>query len=319
MKNLLLIALIATCLAAFDAAAAKRFGGGSSLGKQRATPTQKEAAPAAPAAPSAPAQSAAPAKPATPAATPAAPAPKPAGFLGKFGGLIAGFAIGAALMSLFGGGAFGTFMAGLLMVLAVVAIGFLAFRLLTGRGRAEPAREPVQFAGAGNAPAPSEPAAFERTSAEPRASRIPPIGGGVSAPTGTAPSAAATPVHQPSFEPAAFLRVAKTSFIRLQAANDAKDLDDIRDFTTPELYAALAMQIAERGDEPQRTEVVSVDASLAETAMEDGFEIASVRFTGLIRETPGAQPEAFDEIWHVRRKASDPKASWLIMGIQQVG
>ena len=174
--------------------------------------------------------------------------------------------------------------------------------------------QPVQFAGVGSAPAPSEPA-----QAEPRASRIPPIGGGVSAPTGTAPSAAATPVHQPSFEPAAFLRVAKTSFIRLQAANDAKDLDDIRDFTTPELYAALAMQIAERGDEPQRTEVVSVDASLAETAMEDGFEIASVRFTGLIRETPGAQPEAFDEIWHVRRKASDPKAAWLIMGIQQVG
>ena len=62
-----------------------------------------------------------------------------------------------------------------------------------------------------------------------------------------------------------------------------------------------------------------VDASLAETAMEDGFEIASVRFTGLIREAPGAQPEAFDEIWHVRRKASDPKAAWLIMGIQQVG
>jgi len=307
-------ALVAASLASFDADAAKRFGGGSSLGKQRATPTQREAAPAAPAAPASPAQNAAPAKPAAPAATPAAPAPKPAGFLGKFGGLIAGFAIGAALMSLFGGGAFGTFMAGLLMVLAVVAIGFFAFRLLAGRGRAKPAREPVQFAGVGSAPAPSEPA-----QAEPRASRIPPIGGGVSAPTGTAPSAAATPVHQPSFEPAAFLRVAKTSFIRLQAANDAKDLDDIRDFTTPELYAALAMQIAERGDEPQRTEVVSVDASLAETAMEDGFEIASVRFTGLIRETPGAQPEAFDEIWHVRRKASDPKAAWLIMGIQQVG
>ena len=32
------------------------------------------------------------------------------------------------------------------------------------------------------------------------------------------------------------------AFIRLQAANDAKDLDDIRDYTTPEMYAEISLQ-----------------------------------------------------------------------------
>jgi predicted lipid-binding transport protein (Tim44 family) len=111
--------------------------------------------------------------------------------------------------------------------------------------------------------------------------------------------------------------VAKTSFIRLQAANDAGDLDDIRDFTTPELYAELAMNIQER-KEAQKTEVVSVNASLYDAVVEDGWEIASVRFTGLIREEANANPVPYDELWHVRKKAGDAKASWLIMGIQQV-
>jgi len=121
----------------------------------------------------------------------------------------------------------------------------------------------------------------------------------------------------PGFEKEPFLRVAKTSFIRLQAANDAGDLDDIRDFTTPELYAEIAMQVKER-QEPQKTEVVSVNASLYDAVVEDGWEIASVRFTGLIREEAGANPVPYDELWHVRKKAGDAKASWLIMGIQQV-
>ena len=42
-----------------------------------------------------------------------------------------------------------------------------------------------------------------------------------------------------------------------------------------------------------------------------------VRFWGLMRETPGANPEPFDEIWHVRKSMKDRKGSWVIAGIQQ--
>ncbi len=197
-------------------------------------------------------------------------------------------------------------------MLLVAGLAFVAIRAFMGRrapAAAAAAREPIQFAGAGagaGATPPARPALN--------------IGAGVGAanatPAAEAPRAA--PVAIPGFEAEPFLRVAKTSFIRLQAANDAKDLDDIRDFTTPELFAEIAMQVRERGDAPQKTEVVTLNASLVEAVVEGDYAIASVRFTGLIREQADANPEPFDEVWHVRQDQRDRKATWLIAGIQQV-
>jgi predicted lipid-binding transport protein (Tim44 family) len=184
---------------------------------------------------------------------------------------------------------------------------------------------------AGRRPAPAPAAAFERTepaynpAAEPReafsgiGSQVP---GEQPSTTGTWSNTTAIRQNDASdvlggpVEP--FLRVAKTSFLRLQAANDAGDLDDIRDYTTPEMYAEIAMQIRDRGSEAQKTEVVSVDASMADAAIDGDFAYASVRFWGLLREAPNANPQPFDEVWHVRRKAGNPKDPWVIAGIQQV-
>jgi len=122
----------------------------------------------------------------------------------------------------------------------------------------------------------------------------------------------------PDFQVEPFLRQAKMAFIRLQAANDAKDLDDIRNYTTPEMYAEIAMQIDERLDAAQKTEVLNVHPTLIEVANEDGYEVASVRFAGLIRDSAEANPESFDEVWHVKKKIGDNKSTWLIAGIQQL-
>ncbi len=125
--------------ASFDADAAKRFGGGSNLGKQRPAPTQKEAVKDAPtAAPT-------PASPAQATPTPAAPLAKPS-FMSRFGGLIAGLGLGALLGSLFSGGLGG--MGGILMLLAVAGLAFMAWRAFASR-RAPAAPAPMQFAGAG--------------------------------------------------------------------------------------------------------------------------------------------------------------------------
>ena len=278
---------LAIGLAAGDADAAKRFGGGSSLGKQRPAPTMKEAPTAAPT----------PAKPAQAAPSPATPPAQP-GFMSRFGGLIAGLGIGALLASAFGGNLGG--LGGILLLALVAFIAFAAYRAFASR-RAAPAGAPVQFAGAGG----------DATTTRPPLN----IGGGL-APATEAPKAATAAI--PGFEAEPFLRVAKTSFIRLQAANDAGDLDDIRDYTTPEMFAEISMQVRERGDAPQKTEVVTLDASLVEAVVEGDHAIASVRFTGLMREAPQANPEPFDEIWHVRQDRRDRKATWLIAGIQQV-
>ena len=283
-----LILALSLGLASMDSDAAKRFGGGGNLGKQRATNTQREATPA----------QAQPAAPTAPAATPAGlPPPKPS-FMQRWGGMLAGLGIGVLLASLFGaqmGPIVGLLLAG---VLAIVVIGLL-MKLVSGRRAQAP---PV------SAFARTEPA-FDSSQPRPQFSGI---GSRVGAQAANDPALVLGGPVEP------FLRVAKTSFIRLQAANDAGDLDDIRDYTTPEMFAEIAMQLRDREGEAQKTEVVSVDASIADAAIDGDYAYASVRFWGLMREAPGANPEPFDEIWHVRRKAGDPKDSWVIAGIQQV-
>ena len=73
------------------------------------------------------------------------------------------------------------------------------------------------------------------------------------------------------FDLPAFERVAKMIFIRLQAANDAGDLDDLRQFTTPEMFAATRLDLQERGKAAQQTDVERVDA---EVARGQGDEVA---------------------------------------------
>lgn len=288
IPTLLITSLLALGLAATDVDAAKRFGGGSNLGKQRATPTKNEAAKDAPAA--APAQ-------ATPA-TPAAAAPKPS-FMSRWGGLLAGLGIGALLASMFGA-QMGPIVGMLLAAILLGGLAFLLYRLFAARGSPAPAAKPMSFAGIGS----GVPAAGI------------PLGGNAPLPA-SSPDASPAAQLRPNFDVETFLRGARTTFIRLQAANDAKDLDDIREYTTSEMYAEIAMQIQERGDAPQKTEVINVTAQLVDVAVEDGYDIASVRFAGLMRESDAGNPEPFDEVWHVRKKIGDKKPAWLIAGIQQ--
>ncbi len=278
MKRFLMLLTVAlTSVSLFAATAeAKRFGGGSSLGKQRTT-TNMQAAPKAPAA--APAQTA-----------PTAAAPQPQG--NKWLGPLAGLAIGAGLGALLAGSGAGGATGSILMVL----LGVMGVMLLISMFRKRQAEPSMQYAGAGAPYAPQ---------AEPVAA------------AGGAVAAAAASSIPADFPVEAFLRSAKTSFIRLQAANDRKDLDDIREYTTPEMFAEISMPIRERDNTPQKTDVLALNTELLEVAHEGDYAIASVRMSGQLRENNGA-PESFDEIWHVQKNLKDDKSVWLLAGIQQV-
>jgi predicted lipid-binding transport protein (Tim44 family) len=209
-------------------------------------------------------------------------------WLGPLAGIAAGLGL-AALFSHFGlGEGMGTI---LMIVLAVAAVMFLVSML---RKKQQPA---MQYAGAG--------APYGGTQ-QPAAQ---PLSGGAVAPASSGHIPADFPVES-------FLRGAKTTFIRLQAANDRKDLNDIREYTTPEMFAEISMQMQERGEAAQKTDVVAIDTVLLEVANEGTQAIASVRMTGQLRENNGA-PESFDEIWHVQKNLSDDKSVWLLAGIQQ--
>lgn len=263
-------------------AEAKRIGGGSSFGMSRNTaPMQRQY--------SAPPQQANPA-PAQAAPTPA-PQPQPSGarrWLGPLAGLAAGIGL-AALLSHFG---LGEGAATLLMIVALAFLAMFVLRLLFGR------REPQRPVYAGDIGG-QNPTQFQ--SLQPGASG----------------ATVETPAVPADFDVAGFLRQAKLNFTRLQAANDAGNMDDIKAFTSPEVFAEVEMQYQERGRTKQQTDVVQLDAELVEVVSEEKRHVASVRFHGLIREEPNAPAEPFDEVWHLI-KPIDGSEGWRVAGIQQI-
>lgn len=282
-------------------AEAKRFGGGKSVGMQRTPaptpPPTKQATPNQTAAPTA-------------GAAPAA-APKRS-WMGPLAGLAAGLGI-AALMSHLGlSEAMGNII--VMVLLAVVAVGVIRFvmRRMAGAagpqaGAGRPGMPQYAMAGAG-AGAHGDTPSF-RPEATPTLARSnlasPAMAGGGS--VGGVPA---------GFDAEGFERIAKMIFIRLQAANDTADLNDLRTFTTPEMFAAVKLDLQDRGNAAQQTDVVRVDAEVLDLAEEDDRQVVSVRFHGLIREELGGTAHDFDEVWHLV-KPHDDSRGWMIAGIAQ--
>jgi predicted lipid-binding transport protein (Tim44 family) len=119
------------------------------------------------------------------------------------------------------------------------------------------------------------------------------------------------------FDVDAFLRSAKTYFIRLQAAWDRGDINDIREFTTPEMFAELKMQLQERGPQPTHTDVVSLNAEMLGVEVVGDQYLASVRFSGMIKEAENAPPEPFAEVWNLSKPIAGQRG-WVLAGIQQL-
>jgi predicted lipid-binding transport protein (Tim44 family) len=300
MKSLMLalsMAVLAAGLAPTDADA-KRIGGGSSAGMQRSVPARTPPA----AAPAQPAQ-ATPTAPATAGAQPAAAAPKRS-WMGPIAGLAAGLGI-AALMSHLGMGAeFGNLiMMVLLAVVAFVAIRFVMSRF--ARGTAGSA-----------APSLATPNGMQFRDVTPLTPVSSSSGGAAPALAAAVPAAGTTTLLPADFDAAAFERIAKMIFIRMQAANDSADLNDLRAFTTPEMFAAIKLDLQDRSGKAQQTDVVRIDAEVLDVVSEAQRRIVSVRFHGLIREEKDGVAEPFDEIWHLVRP-TDGSHEWAIAGNQQ--
>lgn len=300
-------------------AEAKRMGGGKSSGMQRDTPMKRDASPQqAQNTPAAPGQNAA-----------AAGTPK-RNWMGPLAGLAAGLGI-AALLSHFG---LGEGMANILLMALLAFAAFMLVRWFMNRNKAA-TQSPLQYAASGapnqlsghqlpgnqlpghqpasNQPASQQSSLFERMGGN---SVLPGSVADQSSPMAAASGAArVAAAFPPGFDVEAFTRQAKVNFIRMQTANDAGNLADLREFTTPEMYAELKLDIDERNGKEQRTEVMMLNAETLEAVEEGNRQIVSVRFYGTLRED-GATTIPFDEIWHLS-KPSTGKQGWLVAGIQQ--
>jgi predicted lipid-binding transport protein (Tim44 family) len=298
--------LLGVMLIAGDAEAA-RVGGGRSVGAQRSATSAPPAS--APARQSQQVQQAAPSQQpaAAPGARPAPTAqPAPATGLSRWMPMLGGLALGGLLGALIGGSGFGS------MLLSWLAIAALAFgvifvvRMFLARRNAS---QPMQYAASGPQSGAYSSLGNETVAAPPPSQ--------ISGFDGQAAAAAPVSASVPSgFDTAGFVRAAKLNFMKLQLANDSGNIEELREFTTPELYAELRKDILERGGARQQTDVVSLNADLLEVVTEGSQHWASVRFSGMIRENPASAPESFEEIWNLA-KPLDGSTGWLLAGIQQ--
>ena len=204
----------------------------------------------------------------------------------KWGGMLGGLLVGGLLASLFMGHGLG---AGLFSWLAILGLGFFLISYL--RKRMQPGFQSVSSNSFGANSFNNKPNQFFT------ANNVTSISG-----------------NPAGFDQESFLREAKVTFIRLQAAYDQKNRTDLFDFTAPEVYAEIEMQIQERGDEPNITDVIKLNAELLDASKQADTIIASVRFTGSIKENNDPVVQ-LDEIWHFRQFAGN--TNWVVGGIQQ--
>lgn len=311
LSALALAGLIVATMVPNDAEA-RRMGGGRSFGRQSATVSQQYRAPSQMPRQTPSQPQYAPGAAAGTAGAAAAARPRNR-WLGPLAGIAAGLGIGA-LLSHFGlGGAF----AGALSNLIVIALlAFLAIWLIRKFTRR---REPAYADAAsrrsldtGNTPYSA------RDSGTPYGGAS---YGGAAPAAGAAgygaPAESARPWGVPAdFDQEAFLRNAKVHFVRMQAAWDEGNLDDIREFTTPEMFADTRVELASRGTQANRTDVVQLDAVLLGIEDRGNEYLASVRFTGLIREERDQPAAPLDEVWNLSRSKTG-NGGWLLAGIQQ--
>lgn len=296
MKRLLTVFAVLLALGAWmsaDMAEARRLGGGRNFGAQR-TPAPSPSAPSA--TPSAPANPSAQAAPGRVAPTAAPAASGWSRWLGPIAGLAAGLGI-AALLSQFG---LSEGFASILLLVLIVAGGFFLIRALLMRRGGAPA--PMQYAGG---PAP-------RVEPQVGGTRFEPV---MSAATAPQPPAAETRRYPAGFEPGPFIEQAKVQFHKLQAAYDNADRKALAEVMTPEMFAEVSNDLAQRASHVP-TEVVKLDADILDLATEDSKHWMSVRFTGLLREDGTVVAKDFDEVWNLV-KPVDGSSGWLLAGIQQ--
>jgi predicted lipid-binding transport protein (Tim44 family) len=319
MKFLSWVLVVMLAFASAEADAARRLGGGGSIGKQSSNVTQRSASPA----PTAPQNATPPAAQPAPATAPVAPR-RPWGAM--LGGLVAGLGLAWLAHSLGLGEAFGQFLLiGLAVLVVMMAVGWF----MRARRGAAPAGYALQGAGApadiAVAPRQYSPdkvgndasaRPWERSSMAFEAGKSP-QGGGVQ--IGSALAGTQNWGVPAGFDTEGFVAAAKRNFIALQDAWDKADIATLRAMMTDEMLGEIQSQLAERethlGGQPNRTEVVMIEAQLLGIEDLGGDYMASVEFSGMIREEPSAGPSPFREVWNMTKPKSG-SSGWLVAGVQ---
>ncbi len=325
LMTLMLAGVLA--LGSLNAEAARRMGGGKSIGQQSNQVTKRDAAPQTPAAP---AQNAAPTNAAKPAAAPAAAAPKkPWGAM--LGGLAAGLGLAWLASSLGLGEAFGNILMALLIGVAVLAVIGMIMRARRGGAAQMGGNGGLAYQGAGASAV--NPATFKQyspqnvgndASARPWEGQNTRFDSSAAAQTSGSMIGAALGGSQSwgipaGFDVDGFVTAAKRNFVTLQDAWDRSDITALRSMMTDAMLVEIRNQLSEREaqfpGQPNKTEVVMLDAQLLGIEEQADAYLASVEFNGMIREDASSGPSPFREVWNMT-KSKTGGSGWLVAGLQ---
>ncbi|RYX90887.1 MAG: Tim44 domain-containing protein [Comamonadaceae bacterium] len=317
LSTILAVIMAATLLLGASPSEAKRMGGGGSMGRQSSNVTQRQATP--------------PANQATPnQAGAAAQQPrKPWGAM--LGGLAAGLGLAWLASSLGLGGAFGQIiMFALLAMLVMVVVGFIMRRMKGAGGSAgnNAGGQPYAFQGAGGAPSATTPRNYSPDNVGNDASARPwernsmafdaqKAGGGSM--IGSGLSGSQTWGVPAGFDTDGFLAASKKNFITLQDAWDRSDISSLRSMMTDEMLEQIRSQLADRelhtGAGTNKTDVVMLNAQLLGIEELNDVYMASVEFSGMIREDASAGASPFREVWNMTKPRAG-SGGWLVAGVQ---
>jgi predicted lipid-binding transport protein (Tim44 family) len=277
MKNLIMILMVGMLAFTSVAEAGKRLGGGKSVGQQSSNVSKKQAAP--------PAQ-----------ATPpqAAPTPAPSRPWGAMlGGIAAGLGLAWLASSLGFGEAFGSIL--MVLLIGAVILGAIGWIM---RKRMMTSSDNLAYQGPQSSPVDPQPTRFSSGSM---------IGSAlVTTTTWSIPT---------DFDVVGFESAAKQNFILLQGAWDRADIPALSNMMTESMLKEIQQQLIQRdAKEEHRTAVISLTANLLGIEETESNYVASVEFTGMIQETVGVDPEAFEEVWNMTK--SKDNGGWILAGIQ---
>lgn len=340
MKLWTAILVCALSFSAINAEAARRMGGGGSMGKQSSNVTQKSATPAAPAQN---ATNSAAAKPA--AATPAAPAVAPKKPWGAMlGGIAAGLGLAWLANSLGLGGMLGGIMQAVMFGLLAFGVIALVMYFVRSRGKKSAGNSfnsgsPYAMQGAGSAsptdaitprsyspqnvgndasarPWEGNTTAFDGSATAQAGKSM--IGSGLQASDNATGLSGSQSWGVPAdFDTAGFLTAAKRNFVTLQDAWDKSDIAALKAMMTDDMASEIKAQLAERGVQAgvvNKTDVVMLDAQLLGIEELATEYMASVEFSGMIREEESVGPAPFREVWNMTKAKNG--GGWLVAGVQ---
>ena len=297
-------------------AEARRLGGGGSFGRTAPSQFQKTT----PTSPSGTTSTAPSKQQATNSGTSTTGAAAPRNrFLGPLGGLAAGLGLAALFGYLGFGAGMAEFLGTMLLIAAAVFAVVFLVRMLRGQQASK------------QRPAYSVPRGSVGNSNSYRQGPVNDPVPGMGQPGGNqgfgqfgnadafdAPMPASTPLKElpAGFDEANFVNSAKKFFVTMQGVFDKGDVAGLREYCSDEVVDHLKTEIESRGNTVNRTDVVTLDAQLIGFETDVDEQIATVAFTGMLREEQDAAAAEINELWIMSRPVSG--GGWVLSGIHNL-